>query len=181
MKNNNIFKPRYKIAFQAKSIIWLYKNSRMRRFFNIRGRKLIRRGNFKRYVLVFNNMKWVVARRQIRPFSKRRSKQRYRKPYRKNFYSKQQLRHFYGKIKESSFRILFRHSLISIVRRNNSFFSILERRLDMIIFRMKFLPTIFACNQLVQHYGVCVNKKIERSSNAILRVGDVISLPVWAW
>jgi hypothetical protein len=53
----HINKPRYRIPFQAQSKVWSYKDSRLRRFFNIRGRKLVRRGNFKRYVLVFNNMK----------------------------------------------------------------------------------------------------------------------------
>jgi len=43
----NVFKPRYKIAFLAKNKIWYYKDSRLRRFFNIRGKKLIRRGLFK--------------------------------------------------------------------------------------------------------------------------------------
>jgi len=57
MARTNVYKPRYKVAFQAKSKIWPYKNSRLRRFFNIRGRKLVRRGFFKRHVLVFNNMK----------------------------------------------------------------------------------------------------------------------------
>ncbi len=57
MKNKNIYKPRYKIPFQAKNKNFIYKNCRMRRFFNIRGRKLQRRGYFKRIVLVFNNMK----------------------------------------------------------------------------------------------------------------------------
>ncbi len=181
MKNNNVFKPRYKIAFQVKSKVWPYKNSRMRRFFNIRGRKLIRRGYFKRYVLVFNNMKWAIARRYVKPYIKRRHPSRIRKRYKMYFYTKQQLRHFYGKIKESSFRVFFRNSLISIVRRNNSFFSLLERRLDMIVFRMRFLPTIFASNQMIQHYGVCVNKQIERSANTIVRVGDVITLPKTHW
>lgn len=180
MKNNNVFKPRYKIAFQAKSKIWPYKNSRMRRFFNIRGRKLIRRGYFKRYVLVFNNMKWAIARRYVKPYLKRRYASRIRR-YRTSFYTKQQLRHFYGKVKESYFRVFFRNNLISIARRNNSFFSMLERRLDMVVFRMRFLPTIFASNQMIQHYGINVNKTVERSPNAIVKLGDVISLPKAHW
>jgi len=92
MSQGNIYKPRYKIAFQAKSKIWPYKNSRLRRFFNIRGRKLVRRGLFKRYFLVFNNMKWTIARRYIRPYMKKRRPLRRR--FRNVFYSKQQLRAF---------------------------------------------------------------------------------------
>jgi len=72
MSHENVYKPRYKIAFQAKNKIWPYKSSRLRRFFNIRGRKLVRRGKFKREVVVFNNMKWTIARRYIRPHMRRR-------------------------------------------------------------------------------------------------------------
>ena len=73
MSTINIYKPRYKITWQSKSKVWPYKNSRLRRFFNIRGRKLVRRGLFKRVVLVFNNMKWTIARRFIRPYMKKKT------------------------------------------------------------------------------------------------------------
>jgi len=128
----NIYKPRYKIAFQSKSKVWSYKDSRLRRFFNIRGKKLVRRGFFKRYVLVFNNMKWTIARRYIRPHMRRRKAVRRR--FRDAFYKKQQLRAFHGKIKELAFRKNFQRFLISGTNRNKSFFASLERRLDMFFF-----------------------------------------------
>jgi len=154
---NNIYKPRYKIAFLSKSKVWPYKNSRLRRFFNIRGRKLVRRGLFKRYFLVFNNMKWTVARRYIRPYRIRRSSGTVKKRYKTAFYNKQQLRHFYGKFKEETFRNFFRASLVGINNRNNSYYSALERRADMFLFRTRVLPTIYAANQFVHHQGVELN------------------------
>jgi len=128
----NIYKPRYKIAFQAKNKIWPYKDSRLRRFFNIRGRKLVRRGFFKRYVVVLNNMKWTIARRYIRPYMRRRKAARRR--FRNAFYTKQQLRAFHGKIKEEKFRNFFKKYLTHGVNRNLSFFAALERRLDIFFF-----------------------------------------------
>jgi len=56
-KNTNVYKPRFKIAFQAKSKIWAYKNSRLRHFFSIRGRRLFRGGFFRRNVIVANTLK----------------------------------------------------------------------------------------------------------------------------
>ncbi|RZJ55637.1 MAG: hypothetical protein EOO44_02415 [Flavobacterium sp.] len=46
----------------------------------------------------------------------------------------------------------------------------------MVVFRMRFLPTIYACNQFVHHQGVLVNGKLENSANSLVRPGDVISI-----
>ena len=175
----NIYKPRYKIAFQAKNKVWPYKDSRLRRFFNIRGRKLVRRGFFKRYVTVHNNMKWTIARRYIRPYMRRRKAVRRR--FRNAFYSKQQLRAFHGKIKEEKFRNFFRKYLTHGVNRNMSFFAALERRLDIFFFRMRLLPTIFACHQYILHHGVILNKGVEYCPSALVRPGDKLTVSQAHW
>lgn len=179
MVNNNVYKPRYKIAFQAKSKIWPYKNSRLRRFFNIRGRKLVRRGLFKRYFLVFNNMKWTIARRYIRPYMQKR--RALRRKYRNVFYTKQQLRAFYGIQKEEVFRNFFKKFLGGAKGRNNMFAIALERRADMVLFRLRFLPTIYACNQFVHHFGLNINGKKEFSANALIVPGDIITFEKAQW
>jgi len=175
----NVFKPRYKIAFLAKNKIWYYKDSRLRRFFNIRGKKLIRRGLFKRYFLVFNNMKWTIARRYIRPYMRRRAA--VKRHYKVSFYNKQQLRHFYGKIKEKSFRKFFQNHMSSVTSRNNSFYSALERRADMFLFRTRLLPTIYAANQFVHHQGIEIDGRLERSPNALIRPGALLSFDTKYW
>ena len=179
MLKKNVYKPRYKIAFQSKNKIWPYKSSRLRRFFNIRGRKIVRRGEFKREVLVSNNMKWTVARRYIRPYMRRRRATKRR--FRDAFYNKQKLRVFYGKIREQAFRKIFQKYLISSVNRNKGFFSSLERRIDIFFFRMRLLPTIFACHQYIHHHGILINQSAEHSPNALLCTGDVISIRVGQW
>lgn len=181
MKNLNVFKPRYKIAYQAKSVVWPYKNSRLRRFFNIRGRKLVRKGFFKRYVLVLNNMKWTIARRYIKPYMLRRKPLNQKVRSRFFFVNKQKLRHFYGKINETLFRNFFCKYLKNTTSRNKSFFFLLESRLDIFIFRMRFLPTVFACNLFVTHHGVLVNNVLKKSSNYRLSVGDYVSLLPQQW
>lgn len=175
----NIYKPRYKITYSAKSKVWTYKDSRLRRFFNIRGRKLVRRGQFKRHVLVFNNMKWTIARRYIRPYMRRRKALKRR--YKDDFYNKQQLRNFYGKFKEKTFRSFFRTHLSGIMHRNESFYSALERRADMFLFRTRVLPTIYAATQYVQHQGILLNGGLEKCPNALVRPGYVLQFTPEYW
>jgi hypothetical protein len=52
----NHFKPRYKVCYQSKNIIWPYKNSRLRKFYNLRSSQIIERGQSKQF-LVAKNMK----------------------------------------------------------------------------------------------------------------------------
>jgi ribosomal protein S4 len=97
--------------------------------------------------------------------------------YRNFFYDKKKLRCFYGKIKETTFRNFFTRYLGNVTRRNKSFFFALETRLDMFFFRMRFFPTVFTCNQFIQHHGLLVNSQFKNSANYLVRVGDVVSLP----
>ena len=185
------YKPRYSIAYLAKSKVWPYKNSRLRRFYSLRGRRLQRGGLFRRYVLVSTTRKWTIARRVIRPFSRRGGagnrgggKTAFGRPqqrrYRDSFYRKQQLRAFHGKITESYLRRLVQNyrtgSLSSQGDRSRSFFSVLESRLDRVLFRRRLRPTIYACHQFIRHCGVNVNGGLETSPAAFLRVGDTVSL-----
>ena len=94
------------------------------------------------------------------------------------FYRKQQLRFFHGKIKEESFRIMFKNHLITVANRTNSFYSVLESRLDRIFFRRRLLPTVYACHQFIHHQGLEVNNRIEKSPRAQVRIGDRIAVPI---
>lgn len=99
-----------------------------------------------------------------------------RRRFRDAFYNKQQLRLFHGKFKEQAFRKFFKRYLISTVDRNRSFFAALERRIDIFFFRMRLLPTIFACHQYIHHHGILVNRKVEHSPNALLSTGSIVSI-----
>ncbi len=97
--------------------------------------------------------------------------------YRDSFYIKQQLRFFHGKVKENTFRYFFQYHQNNVGLRTSSFFSSLESRLDRFLFRMRLLPTIFACHQFIYHHGLSVNGSIERSPRATVRVGDMVAIP----
>lgn len=55
------------------------------------------------------------------------------------------------------------------------FCSILERRLDVLLFRLGFVPTIFAAKQLIAHKKVKVNNYANSSFSRLLKKGDIIS------
>jgi small subunit ribosomal protein S4 len=95
--------------------------------------------------------------------------------YKTAFYNKQQLRHFYGKFREETFRNFFKTHLTGINMRNSSYYSALERRADMFLFRTRLLPTIYAAKQFVHHQGIELNGRLERSSNALVRPGTLMS------
>jgi ribosomal protein S4 len=96
------------------------------------------------------------------------------------FYIKQKLRAFHGKVKEDAFRNLFKNHLIQIAVQTNSFFSVLESRLDRIFFRIRLLPTIFACHQFIHYKGLEINHQLEKSPRKEVKIGDIITVPAQA-
>ena len=49
--------PRYRICFQTKNKVWLYKNSRLRNFYKLRSRIVLKTGRFQKKFLILKNMK----------------------------------------------------------------------------------------------------------------------------
>ena len=99
------YKPRYKICFQSKNKVFLNKNSKFRRYFNVRDPIYIRRYFNYRKTLVLRNMKWTVARRFMNPVLRKKNFSRYQ--YGSLLINKQQLKQFYGNLKEKQFKKLF--------------------------------------------------------------------------
>ena len=53
---------------------------------------------------------------------------------------------------------------------------LLERRLDAMVYRAKFVPTVFAARQFVNHGHVKVNGKRVNIASYRVKVGDVIEV-----
>jgi ribosomal protein S4 len=173
-------KPRYKICFQTRNKVWIYKNSRLRNFYKIRSKIVIKAGKRARRFLITKNMKWTVARRQMVPYF--RKVRRYSCYFKKLFFTKQQLKNFYGGLKEYEIRNFFKKTWNKEqIFKTNIFIGSLEQRLNVILYRMRLLPTIFACNQLVQHKGVLVNNFPITHLNFRVRLGDVVSISKTYW
>ena len=90
--------------------------------------------------------------------------------------AKQKLKGYYGNIGERQFR---RYYAEAVRRRGDTaenLIELLERRLDCVVYRMKFAATPFAARQLVNHGHVHVNDKRVTISSYSVKDGDLIEL-----
>lgn len=104
--------------------------------------------------------------------------QRRRKPsvYGVQLSAKQRLKGYYGNITERQFRNIYREA---VRRRGDSseyLIGLLEMRIDAIVYRMKFAPTVFSARQLVNHGHVLVNGKRVTISSQRLKAGDSVEV-----
>ena len=96
--------------------------------------------------------------------------------YGTQLFAKQKLRFYYGDLTEKQFRKIYEKA--SRIKGDTSeiLIELLERRLDAIVYRMKFVPTIFAARQLVNHGHVKVNNKRVNIPSYTVKDGDEISI-----
>ncbi|MBE6364665.1 MAG: 30S ribosomal protein S4 [Lentisphaerae bacterium] len=88
---------------------------------------------------------------------------------------KQKLRNYYA-ISEKQLRIAFAKAKSGEGQTHEKLFRSLEQRLDAMVYRAGFAPTIFAAKQLVNHGHVLVDgKRVDRSS-CLVKEGQVISI-----
>ena len=90
---------------------------------------------------------------------------------------KQKVMFHYG-LREEQLRRFIRDAKKGNAAKNwiNDLAGLLERRLDNIVFRLGFAPSIRSARQMVSHGHVLVNDKKVDIGSAVLKVGDVISL-----
>ena len=90
--------------------------------------------------------------------------------------AKQKLKGYYASISETQFRKIYEEACRRRGDTSENMIELLERRLDAIVYRMKFAPTVFASRQLVSHGHVKVNGKRVNIGSVIIRDGDIISM-----
>ncbi len=84
--------------------------------------------------------------------------------------AKQRLKGYYANIGEKQFRKLYAEASRRRGDTPDNLIELLERRLDAVVYRLKFAPTLFAARQIVNHGHVRVNGK--RVNIASYRVSD---------
>jgi len=90
--------------------------------------------------------------------------------------AKQKLKGYYGSISEKQFhRVYFEASKMRGDTSEN-LIGLLESRLDSIVYRAKFVPTVFAARQFINHGHVMVNGKRVNIGSYRCNVGDVIEV-----
>ncbi|MDD2869183.1 MULTISPECIES: 30S ribosomal protein S4 [Neomegalonema] len=90
--------------------------------------------------------------------------------------AKQKLKGYYGDISERQFRRIYAEADRRRGDTSEHLIGLLESRLDAIVYRSKFVPTVFAARQFVNHGHVTVNGKRVNIGSYVCRVGDVIAI-----
>ena len=90
--------------------------------------------------------------------------------------AKQKLKGYYGDISEKQFRAVYKEAIRMKGDSGANLIGLLERRLDAVVYRAKFVPTIFAARQFVNHGHVKVNGRRVNIPSYKVKVGDVIEV-----
>lgn len=104
--------------------------------------------------------------------------QRRRKPtdYGTQLMAKQKLKGYYGNISEKQFHRYYEEAVRRSGDTSENLIGILERRLDAVVYRMKFVPTVFSARQFVNHGHVKVNGRRVNIPSFLVRDGDVVEV-----
>ena len=90
--------------------------------------------------------------------------------------AKQKLKGYYGNISERQFRKYYAEAIRMRGDSGDNLIGLLERRLDAVVYRAKFVPTVFAARQFVNHGHVKVNGKRVNIASYQVKVGDVVEV-----
>lgn len=90
--------------------------------------------------------------------------------------AKQKLKGYYGDITEKQFSKIYEDAAKMKGNSAENLIGILESRLDTIVYRAKFVPTIFAARQFVNHGHVTVNGKRCNIGSARLKPGNIVQV-----
>ena len=90
--------------------------------------------------------------------------------------AKQKLKGYYGNISEKQFRRYYAEAIRLKGDSGEHLVGLLERRLDAVVYRAKFVPTVFAARQFVNHGHVKVNGRRVTIASYLVKSGDVIEV-----
>ena len=90
--------------------------------------------------------------------------------------AKQKLKGHYGDLTEKQFRKIFAEAERVRGDTGELLIGLLESRLDAVVYRAKFVPTIFAARQFVNHGHVTVNGKRVNIPSYRVQEGDLIEV-----
>ena len=90
--------------------------------------------------------------------------------------AKQKLKGYYGDISEKQFKNIYFEADRRQGDTSEHLIGLLESRLDAIVYRAKFVPTVFAARQFVNHGHVEVNGRKVNIPSYRCRPGDVVTV-----
>lgn len=90
--------------------------------------------------------------------------------------AKQKLKGYYGNLTEKQFSRTYAEAARRKGNTSENLIGLLEARLDAVVYRAKFVPTVFAARQFVNHGHVLVNGKRVNIASYRVKVGDVVTV-----
>ena len=90
--------------------------------------------------------------------------------------AKQKLKGYYANMSERHFRGIYDEARRLKGDTGANMIGLLERRLDTVIYRAKFVPTVFAARQFISHGHIMVNGKRVTVSSFRVKVGDQVEV-----
>jgi small subunit ribosomal protein S4 len=90
--------------------------------------------------------------------------------------AKQKLKGYYGSITEKQFRRIYKEASRQKGDTSENLIGLLESRLDAIVYRAKFVPTVFAARQFINHGHVKVNGGTVNIASYRCKPGDVVEV-----
>ena len=90
--------------------------------------------------------------------------------------AKQKLKGYYGNLTEKQFSRTYEEASRRKGNTSENLVALLESRLDAVVYRAKFVPTVFAARQFVNHGHVTVNGKRVNIASYRVQAGDVVAV-----
>jgi small subunit ribosomal protein S4 len=90
--------------------------------------------------------------------------------------AKQKLKGYYGDVTEKQFRKVYDEAVRMKGNTAENLIGLLEQRLDMVVYRAKFAPTIWSARQIVSHGHIMLNGRRTNVASARVKPGDVVEL-----
>ena len=90
--------------------------------------------------------------------------------------AKQKLKGYYGSISEKQFRGVYDEAVRRRGDTSENLIALLESRLDAVVYRAKFVPTVFAARQFVNHGHVMVNGRRVNIPSYRCKPGDLVEV-----
>ncbi len=129
----------------------------------------------RQYGPMWGNPNSSVAKREYAPGQ---HGQRRKKPtdYGVQLAAKQKLKTYYGNVSEKQFSKYYKEAIRRTGDAAENLIGLLESRLDNLVYKAKFVPTIFAARQFVNHCHITVNGKKVNIPSYLVKPGDVIEV-----
>ena len=125
---------------------------------------------------IWSRNKSPISKRNYGPGQHGQRKSRKLSDYGTQLHAKQKLKGYYANITERQFRGYYEEASRKTGDTGEMMIGLLERRLDAVVYRAKFVPTPYAARQLVSHGHVSVNGKRVTIASYLVKEGDLIEL-----